>query len=120
LLLANGASIETVDNLDIEDARHLYSALRLGLWGPFGQSHQSYFQMAKLNEGIEIQRAVAMGKKFKPTPFARYHEIFPTMSEAETLGLGSIARAAQKEKSMAMKAVIALGGDAPAWIKNAV
>lgn len=120
LLLANGSPLETVDNLDLDDMRHLYAALRLGLWGPFGEYKRAYYSLAKQNEIAEILRATALGKKFKATPFARYHELFPTIEEAESLGAGSIQRFQSKKQQMAAKAVLALGGDVPAWIANAL
>lgn len=116
LLLANGSPLETVDNLSIEDVRHLYSALRLGLWGPFGEYRRTYYSLAKQNEIAEILRATAMGKKFKATPFVKYYEIFPTIDEAETLGAGSIQRFKSKENQMATRAILALGGTPPSWL----
>lgn len=59
-----------------------------------------------------------MGKKFKATPFVKYYEIFPTIDDAESLGAGSVQRFKSKENQMAAKALLALGGDAPAWLKN--
>lgn len=104
--------------MNIEDMRHMYSALRLGLWGPYGQAKQAYFNLAKQNEIAEILRATAMGKKFKPTPFAQYHELFPTLDEAETLGTSSVIREHNNEKNMAKKAFMSLGGNAPAWLTS--
>lgn len=96
--------------------RHLYSALRLGLWGPYGEYTRSYYQLAKQNETSEILRATAMGKKFKPTPFPEFHVLFPAIDNAQGLGFASAARAFKKQQSMAQKSAIALGGNVPDWI----
>lgn len=119
-MLANGSSLETVDNLDIEDLRHLYSALKLGLWGPFKDYRQSYFALAKQNEIAELLRATALGKRFKATPFAKYHQLFPTIDAAETLGHGVSARHEHNQQSMALKAAASLGGKVPAWIASEI
>ncbi|WP_409666839.1 hypothetical protein [Acinetobacter sp.] len=104
--------------MGVDDYRHLYSALRMGLWGPYGSYRQSYYILAKQNETSEILRATAMGKKFKPTPFASYHELFEDVENAESLGFGTAAREKRKSQNLAQRAVMALGGDIPAWISE--
>ncbi|MBQ2262717.1 MAG: hypothetical protein II336_15265 [Loktanella sp.] len=65
-------------------------------------------------------RATALGKKFKPTPFTSYHELFDEIEDAQTLGTGSAIRKIRKTQSMATKAVLALGGDVPVWLKREI
>lgn len=57
-----------------------------------------------------------MGKKFKPSQFPSYADLFPHIEEAETLGQGTSIRKSKKQFGMAAKAAVALGGNAPAWI----
>lgn len=96
LLLANGSSLDTVDNLTIEDARHLYSALRLGLWGPFIHYRTAYYGLTKQNEIAEILRATAMGKKFKPSQFPSYAYLFPHIRRSRNIGAGDIDQEIQE------------------------
>ncbi|QCO57442.1 hypothetical protein EOK75_17155 (plasmid) [Pseudorhodobacter turbinis] len=91
--------------------------MQMGLWGPYGEQRNVYYQLAKFNEIAEILRATALGKRFKATPFSKFHEIFPIISEAESLGRGAASRKIIKQNSMATNAINSLGGDMPAWIK---
>lgn len=101
--------------------RHIFTVFRLGLVGPFGEYKRAYYALAKQNEIAEILRATAMGKKFKATPFAKFHELFPEIDAAETLGVGPDIRKVKSQKTIALKAVMSLGSDgAPAWLKEAM
>lgn len=119
-MLANGSSLETVNNLTTDDLNNLYAALRLGLWGPFMQGVIAYDIIYKLHEVTEIGRAYGLGKKFKPTPLAGFEKYFPTFDEAWTLGHGSALRRKKSDKEIATKAIMALGGKPPKWVTDAL
>jgi hypothetical protein len=116
-MLANGSDLNTVDNLSIEDAKALYETLRAGLWGPYGAAHQSYSTYLSLHVSKEVAIAVASGKKYKATPPREFHEMYPTIDDYMTLGLGKVSREHKTKSSMAAQALLAIPTEgAPSWL----
>ena len=102
LLLANGSSIETVENLSATDFKNLYVALKMGLWGPIKD-----YRIADVQIGYQHQLGQMAGawtvKGFKyrePLPF---HELFPIVDQFETLGKGEKLREHKQEASLNKK-----------------
>lgn len=118
-MLANGSDLTTVDNLSLDDAKALYETLRAGLWGPYGKAHQSYSTYLALHMNKEVAVAVASGKKYKATPPREFHEMYPTLDEYMTLGLGKMAREYKKKSETSTKALLAIPTEgAPLWLRK--
>lgn len=116
-MLANGSSLSTVDELPLEDAQALYTTLRNGLWGPYGNFYQSYNTYLSMHMNKEVAVAVASGKKYKATKPLAFHELFPVVDEYMTLGQGVVVREVKSKKSIATNALLSLPNDgAPAWL----
>ena len=121
LLLSNGSDLATVDNLTIEDAKALYVSLQTGLWGPFGEAHMAYSNYCSMHAQKETTVAVAIGKKFTPTPPKTFMQMFPHMEDYMTLGEAEVRKATQHKHELAKKAMLAIPADgAPSWLKEAV
>ena len=119
-MLANGSSLSTVDELPLEDAKALYVTLRNGLWGPYGASYRSYNTYLSMHMNKEVAVAVASGKKYKATKPLEFYELFPTVDDYMTLGLGKEIRKVKTKKSMAVSALMSIPSEgAPAWLKQA-
>lgn len=119
-MLANGSPLETVDNLPLSDLKNLYAALQQGLWGPFKDYSIAQTLYCSLHAIRDTQVAVVMGKKHKPTKPLVFHELFPAIDEAASLGTGGESRKIKTENQIAKSAVVALGGQAPKWITDAL
>ena len=120
LLLANGSSLTTVDNLPIEDVIDLYQTLRAGLWGPYGETYRAYNTYLSLHMNKEVAVAVASGKKYKATKPLDFHELFPVIDDYMTLGDGKDSRKAKKTQSMATRALLSMPIEgAPQWLREA-
>lgn len=118
-MLANGSDLTTVDNLTIEDAKDLYVTLQGGLWGPYGQAHQTYAIYCSQHMQKEVAVAVASGKKYRPTQPTAFHEMFPVVDDFHTLGAGVVKRAMDKKNSLAKKALAILPIEgAPKWLRE--
>ena len=118
-MLANGSSLSTVDELPLEDAKDLYTTLRNGLWGPYGNFYQSYNTYLAMHMNKEVAIAVASGKKYKATKPLAFHEMFPVVDEFMTLGQGEIVRKVKTKKSMATQALLSIPSEgAPAWLRE--
>tara|TARA_R110000868_G_C10659750_1_gene745706 strand:- start:73 stop:441 length:369 start_codon:yes stop_codon:yes gene_type:complete len=119
-MLANGSSLSTVDELPLEDAHALYTTLRNGLWGPYGNFYQSYNTYLSMHMNKEVAVAVASGKKYKATKPLAFHELFPVVDDYMTLGQGVVVREVKTKKSIAASALLSLPVDgAPEWLKAA-
>lgn len=121
LLLANGSSLTTVDELPLEDAQNLYVALQAGLWGPFSHSRNVYLLLAQLHLNKEVAIAAASGKKYRPSEFPEFHKIFPDIEDYQSLGTGEVRRERKLAEQMAKKAALAIPMEgAPSWLKEAM
>ena len=119
-MLANGSSLATVDNLPLDDAKQLFMTLHGGLWGPYGEANMAYSNYCSLHLNKEVAVAVASGKKYKPTPAMKFHEMFPNIDEYMTMGAGTERRVELKKVSIAKKAAATLTiSGAPAWLIEA-
>ena len=119
-MLANGSSLSTVDELPLEDAKDLYTTLRNGLWGPYGNFYQSYNNYLSSHMNKEVAIAVASGKKYKATKPLAFHELFPVVDDYMTLGQGAVVRQVKTKKNIAASALMSLPSEgAPAWLKEA-
>ena len=120
-LLASGSSPATIDDLTLEDAQDLYVTLQSGLWGPFGKARDEYNNICYLHLNKEVAVAVASGKKYKATPAPKFHDLYPTVEDFQSLGFGEGNRVRKAEEDMAKRAAMSLQIDgAPAWLKQAV
>lgn len=119
-MLANGSSLSTVDDLPIEDAKALYVTLQGGLWGPYGEARSVYTLYCSQHLQKEVTVAVAAGKKYKPTPVIKFHELFPILEDFHSLGLGEIERGQSKKNNLALQMLSVLPTDgAPSWLLEA-
>mgnify|MGYP001626932950 CR=1 FL=1 len=120
-MLANGSDLATVDNLPLTDAHDLYTTLRSGLWGPYGGFMQNYNSYLAAHLNKEVAVAVASGKKYKPTEPIAFHELYPTVDEYMTLGVGKEMRKIKTKESIAQKALLSIPTDgAPSWLLETI
>jgi hypothetical protein len=117
LLLASGSDLETVDSLSVEDYHNLYISMQMGLWGPY----KSYLIAHTISQRLDMihdrQGQVVMGKKWKPVQPAKFHELFPEIDKAASLGKGENRR---KEKRFQKSLQSFITPDAPDWLKQSL
>lgn len=106
--------------MPLSDLQNLYAALQLGLWGytkDYTLAHNQYLSLYNLSE---LQAIMIAGKKHKSKPPLRFHEMFPPIDDAASLGRGDQRRRIISEHQKAKNAVKALvGTGAPAWLVQA-
>jgi hypothetical protein len=91
----------------------------MGLWGPYGQYIQGYHSYVQLHNDTQTSIALAVGKKYKPTRAPTFHDLFPYVDAAMSLGTAAERRREKSNSELAIKAASALiSEDAPAWLRE--
>ena len=106
MLLSQGSSLETVNNLSHAEMKSLYYALKNGLWGyskDYSLSYQNYLMQHSISQTIIASVA---GKKFNPVPAKEFHQVYEPVERMMTLGRGQKQR--DRMENPAIKTLMSL------------